>query len=85
LGQVEQAIAYYQQALAIAREIGDRRGEGNHAWNLGLVYEKQGDYAQAAALMQILVDYEREIGHPDAEKDAQYLAKVREKARGSGK
>jgi len=49
------------------------------------VYEKQGDYAQAAALMQILVDYEREISHPDAEKDAKRLAQVREKARGSGK
>ena len=30
LGQVEKAIDYYQQALAISQEIGDRRGEGNH-------------------------------------------------------
>ena len=30
LGQVEKAIEYYQQALAISQETGDRRGEGNH-------------------------------------------------------
>jgi tetratricopeptide (TPR) repeat protein len=30
LGQVEKAIDYYEQALAIAREIGHRQGEGNH-------------------------------------------------------
>ena len=28
LGQVEKAIGYHGQALVIAREIGDRRGEG---------------------------------------------------------
>ncbi len=82
LGRVEEAIGYYQQALAIAREIGDRRGEGIRAWNLGLALEKQGRYAEAAGLMRILVDYEQEIGHPDAEEDARHLAEVEAKARG---
>jgi len=31
--------------------------------------------------MQILVDFEREIGRPDAEKHAQWLAEVRGKVR----
>ena len=31
----------------------------------------------AADLMQVCVDYEREIGHPDAEKDAAHLAALR--------
>ncbi|MCC6896781.1 MAG: DUF4062 domain-containing protein, partial [Anaerolineae bacterium] len=35
LGQVQQAIDHYQQALIISREIGDRRGEGNHLGSLG--------------------------------------------------
>ena len=43
--------------------------------------QAQGDYARAAELMQILVDFEREIGHPDAEKHAQWLAEVRGKVR----
>ena len=48
---------------------------------IGLAYEKQGDYARAAELMQILVDFEREIGHPNAEAHAQRVAEVRGKIR----
>ncbi len=32
--------------------------------------------------MRVRVDYEREIGHPDAEKDARRVEDVRPKARG---
>ena len=66
-----------QQTLTIAREIDDKQAEGIHAWNLGLAYEELGDCARAAELMQILVDYERAIGHPDAEEHAQRLAQIR--------
>lgn len=62
--------------MAISREIGERRGEGLQSWNLGLAYAQQGDYAQAARHMQVLVDYEREIGHPDAEADAARVQEV---------
>jgi tetratricopeptide (TPR) repeat protein len=34
LGQIEKAIDYYEQALAIDREIGDRSGEGIDLGNL---------------------------------------------------
>ena len=36
LGEVRRAIEYYEQALVISREIGDRRGEGNDLGNLGM-------------------------------------------------
>jgi tetratricopeptide (TPR) repeat protein len=75
LGQVEKAIEQYEQALAIAREIGDRQGEGIRAWNLGLLYEKD-DPEKAVALMSIYVEYEEEIGHPDAQADAQQVADI---------
>ena len=38
LGQAERAIGFYEQALAIAREIGDRRGEVAELGNLGNAY-----------------------------------------------
>lgn len=38
VGQVEQAIQFYEQALASAREVGDQRSEGNWLGNLGLAY-----------------------------------------------
>jgi len=59
--------------LAISREIGDRNGESIACWNLSLEYEKAGDLERAADLMQVCVDFERKIGHPDGEKDAQRL------------
>ena len=76
LGEVERAIATFEQALEIDREIGDRRGEAFDSWNLGLLYEES-DPARAAELMQVCVDYEREIGHPDAEEDAERVVAVR--------
>ena len=43
LGDPRKAIEYYEKALKIAQEIGDRRGEGNQLGNLGLAYSDLGD------------------------------------------
>ncbi len=48
LGQVERAIEFHTQALAIAREIGGRRGEGIDCWNFGLLFEESGPFRAAA-------------------------------------
>jgi tetratricopeptide (TPR) repeat protein len=77
LGEPRQAIELYEQNLAIARELGDRRGEGDASWNLGSALEKEGELARAADLMQVCVDYELEIGHPDAEKLAAAVEALR--------
>ena len=79
LNHTGRATDYYEQSVAVARETGDRRGEALGSWALGLCYDAQGRYAEAAALMQVLVDYKREICHPDAEADAARLAEVRRK------
>ena len=65
--------------MVIAREIGDRSGEALSSWNLGLTYETAGDLRRTAEMMQICVDYERAIGHPDAERDAARLEAIRAK------
>ena len=75
---MRRAIGYYEQRLVIARQIGDRRGEANANWNLGLAQRQQGDLAQAVALMQVLVDFEQEIGHSDAERHAATVEKLRQ-------
>jgi len=72
LGQVKKAIKYHERALTIAHEIGDRHGEALGSWNLGLLHE-QNDPARAAGLMQVRVDYEREIGHAKAEEHAERI------------
>ena len=42
LGQVERAIEYHEQALVIAREIGDRRGEGSRPGQPGECLQRPG-------------------------------------------
>ena len=42
LGRYEQALDYYQKALAIAKDIGDREGEGTRLNNIGSVYDNLG-------------------------------------------
>jgi len=63
----------------IAREIGDRIGESKASWNLGDELAKVGDLARAVVAMQLYVDYEREIGHPDAEKHAARVERLRKR------
>jgi tetratricopeptide (TPR) repeat protein len=47
LDKVEKAIEYYEKALAIAQEIGDRRGEGTWLGNLGGAYWNLGKVEKA--------------------------------------
>lgn len=81
LKNFDRAREYLEQDIAIMGEIGDRRGQAIASWMLGKVYNDQGNLAQAVANMQVLVDYEKEIGHQDAhwhaEKVADLLARMR--------
>ena len=43
LGEPRKAIQFYEQALEIDREIGDRHGEGAALGNLGLAYADLGE------------------------------------------
>ena len=61
-GRPFQALDYYQQFLAIAREIGDRLGEANSLGNLGLAYDSLGQYQQAIEYHQQQLAIAREIG-----------------------
>ena len=67
---MEQAISYYQQALSIAQEIGDRRNEGDCLGSLGKAYADLGQvdraiqyYQQALAISQKIGDLRGEGNH----------------------
>ncbi|HMO57649.1 MAG TPA: tetratricopeptide repeat protein [Roseiflexaceae bacterium] len=47
LGDSPQAIAAYEHGLAIAREVGDKRQEGNLLGNLGFAFSDIGEYRKA--------------------------------------
>ncbi len=63
LGQVERAIECHEQALAIDREIGDRRGEGNQLTSLGTAYRNLGQAERAIEYYEQALAIQREIGN----------------------
>jgi tetratricopeptide (TPR) repeat protein len=79
LGEPRKAAQYFEQALEISRETEDRQGSGNSSWNLGLLLAEEGEVARAVELMQVKVNYEREIGHADAEKHAAEVDELRKR------
>src|SRR5262249_40754725 len=62
LAQVKTAIGFYEQRLAIAREIGDRRGEGATLGNLGLAHADLGQVEKAIGYYEQALAIAREIG-----------------------
>ena len=64
LGEVQKAIEYYEQALVIAREIGDRQGEGDALGSLGLAYASLGELQKATSLLQQAKAIGEQIGDP---------------------
>jgi tetratricopeptide (TPR) repeat protein len=60
-GNLEDALALHQQALAISREIGDRRGEGVTLNNISQIYHDRGDYATALKYLEQSLSISREI------------------------
>ena len=67
LGDYRQAIDLHTQALAIAREIGDRQFEGIVLGNLGLCHASLGDYRQAIDLHTQALAIDRDIGNRHGE------------------
>ncbi|MBK8615931.1 MAG: tetratricopeptide repeat protein [Anaerolineales bacterium] len=47
MGEARKAIEFYEQRIKIAREIGDRRGEGAALGNLGIAYKTLGEARKA--------------------------------------
>ncbi|MDE5080310.1 MAG: tetratricopeptide repeat protein, partial [Trichodesmium sp. St18_bin1] len=69
-GEYDKAMEYYQQSLQIAREIGNRSGEGNALGNLGNVYNSQGKYDKAMEYYQQHLQIARGIGDRSGEGNA---------------
>ena len=67
LGKMRKASEFYEQHRDIAREIGDRRGEGNASFNMALALDKLDEHAQAIAHAEAALKIFEAIEDPNAE------------------
>jgi tetratricopeptide (TPR) repeat protein len=67
LGEMKKAIGYFEQALAIHREVGNLRGEGVDLGNLGLAYTSLGEVEKAIGYYDRALAIDREIGDRQGE------------------
>ena len=67
LSEFNQAIDFYDQALSIAKKLGDRKSEAVSLNNLGESYRNIGKYQQAIQLYQQALKFFRELGDRNSE------------------
>jgi tetratricopeptide (TPR) repeat protein len=63
LGKNKEAMANFQEALQIRREIGDKRGLGDTLIDLGNLAADRGDHDGALKMYKEALELEREIGN----------------------
>jgi tetratricopeptide (TPR) repeat protein len=61
-GRYQQATEHHQQALALARDIGERLVQARALGNLAIVADMQGHYQQAVEPMRQALALHRELG-----------------------
>jgi tetratricopeptide (TPR) repeat protein len=62
LGKEVVAAGYFEKALVLARQTGDRRGEGNALGNLGIVYLNLSNVRRAIEYHEQCLGLQREMG-----------------------
>jgi hypothetical protein len=67
LGDTRRTIGFYEQALQIARETGDRRNEGAVLWNMALALDKVGDRPRTTICAEATLVIFEEIESPYTE------------------
>ena len=76
IGNVQQAVRYYEQNLTIARTIGHLDGVGNATLNLASLYVKQGDAKRSLPLARESAQILKQIGSPNASQAQQLVAQL---------
>jgi tetratricopeptide (TPR) repeat protein len=66
----KQGLAHFRQSLALFGELGDRWGQLNVRFRLGVVYRAQGRTAAAITAFEETLGLSRELGHRGREADA---------------
>ena len=69
LGDFRKAIEFFQQGLAIAKEVGDKETEIMAYWNLGIAYSSLYDFSKAIEFYQKNVSIAKEVEDKKSEEE----------------
>ena len=83
LGDRQQALTFYNQALPLQREVGNRAGEAVTRYNIAMVHRALGQLDDAVRELEIVVELDRQVQHPDLETDTQMLQQCRRERDGT--
>jgi len=62
LGEYAKTLNYYQQSLAIDKQLENKAGEGTTLNNIGEVYNNLGEYSKALDYYQQSLDIHKQVG-----------------------
>ncbi|SCF47216.1 tetratricopeptide repeat protein, partial [Micromonospora carbonacea] len=82
LGNRQQALDHYHQALPIQREVGNRAGEAVTRYNIAMVHQADGNLDQAIQELEHVLELDRQVDHPDLEDDTALLEQLRQQRAG---
>ena len=74
--QQEEALRYYERALPIQKDVGDRYGESITRYNMAVIYRAQGALERAVIELRKVVELDRQVQHPDLESDLALLKEL---------
>jgi tetratricopeptide (TPR) repeat protein len=76
-GEIDQAIALFQQSLEIKEKIGDVQGKAMTLWWLGHIANGQGKSEQALIYLQESFEILQRLRSPDAAQVQEMIAQIR--------
>lgn len=76
-GDHAEALTYFNEALPILQEVGNRAREAVTRFNIAAIHRLQGRLGEAIKEMEIVVELDRQIEHPDLLSDSEFLAQLR--------
>jgi len=79
LGKKQEALSYYEQALGICREVGDRGGEGTTLHNIGTLYFERSRYEVALACFLLARGIFEEVLSPSRDVVQRWMDDLRRK------
>jgi tetratricopeptide (TPR) repeat protein len=86
IASADKPILYYDQALTLARKLGDRRAEFGFLGNKGTVLAYQGENRQAVSAFEGVLSYIEEMGDQEAEVHVlRHLVRTNERVEDDGK